>query len=99
MGKFYLYDDSGFLQGEGFCPDGDEYLQEREGINVGIGDVPEGVVYPPEPEKPYDYYRKQKYPPIGDQLDMLWHAMDDGVLPKVPSFYDAIKSVKDSIPK
>ena len=43
--------------------------------------------------------RVQYYPRIGDQLDMLWHGMNDGVLPKVDSFYDALKAIKDKYPK
>jgi len=43
--------------------------------------------------------RRKVYPSINDQLDMLWHAMDDGALPRVDSFYDAIKAVKDANPK
>lgn len=47
----------------------------------------------------YDQQRRENYPYIGDQLDMLWHAMDTGVLPKVIDFYDTIKTVKDQYPK
>ena len=47
----------------------------------------------------YQRNRAQNYPAMSDQLDMLWHAMDSGVLPKVDSFYDAIKAVKDEYPK
>ena len=43
--------------------------------------------------------RRQLYPPIAEQLDMLWHAMDRGELPVAPGFYEAIKSVKDAHPK
>lgn len=43
--------------------------------------------------------RIAEYPSITDQLDMLWHAMDDGLLPKDNSFYNSIKQVKDSFPK
>jgi hypothetical protein len=43
--------------------------------------------------------RKKQYPSVNEQLDMLWHAMDDGALPRVDSFYDAIKAVKDANPK
>jgi hypothetical protein len=42
--------------------------------------------------------RRAVYPSIEDQLDMLWHAMDAGALPRVDSFYDAIKAVKDANP-
>jgi hypothetical protein len=43
--------------------------------------------------------RKVAYPPIQDQLDALWHAMDAGVLPIVEDFYTPLKQVKDSHPK
>ena len=43
--------------------------------------------------------RREAYPPIGDQLDALWHAMDAGVLPKVAGFYDRISEVKVKFPK
>lgn len=43
--------------------------------------------------------RKAEYPPIEDQLDALWHAMDSGLLPKIPGFYDRIAAVKNKLPK
>lgn len=43
--------------------------------------------------------RRADYPAIGDQLDALWHAMRDGILPMVPAFYDPIAAVKDRFPK
>lgn len=42
--------------------------------------------------------RRNEYPAMGDQLDMLYKAMDSGVLPKVVEFYDSIKAVKDKHP-
>lgn len=42
----------------------------------------------------YKEKRVEQYPSIGDQLDMLWHAMNEGVLPKVNNFYDSILEVK-----
>lgn len=47
----------------------------------------------------YVAQRLAAYPGVGDQLDMLWHAMDDGTLPKVEPFYSQIKLVKDTYPK
>ena len=47
----------------------------------------------------YQRDRQPEYPSISDQLDMLWHAMDTGILPKVDSFYSINKSVKDKYPK
>lgn len=43
--------------------------------------------------------RAAEYPPFGDQLDALWHAMNENVLPKVEPFYSSIKAVKDKYPK
>ncbi len=47
----------------------------------------------------YQRDRQPEYPSISDQLDMLWHAMDTGILPKVDSFYSINKSIKDKYPK
>ena len=46
-----------------------------------------------------EYQRLRQYPSIGDQLDMLWHAIDNGTLNKTSDFYTAIKAVKDAHPK
>ena len=45
------------------------------------------------------YQRQRVYPSLGDQLDMLWHAIDNGTLNKTSDFYTAIKAVKDANPK
>ena len=55
-----------------------------------------------EPEQSaYAEQRRNAYPPIGDQLDMLWHSIDQN--PKLKSeyfeFYEAIKVVKIKYPK
>ena len=47
----------------------------------------------------YQRVRAREYPVIGDQLDMLWHAIDSGTLNKTSDFYTAIKAVKDAYPK
>jgi hypothetical protein len=46
-----------------------------------------------------EYQRLRQYPTIGDQLDMLWHAIDTNSLNKTSDFYTAIKAVKDAHPK
>jgi len=46
-----------------------------------------------------EYQRLRQYPSIGDQLDMLWHAIDAGTLNKTSDFYTTIKAVKDAHPK
>jgi len=53
------------------------------------------------PTPAYVSQRKSAYPSIGDQLDMLWHSIDQN--PKLKSeyfeFYEAIKAVKVKHPK
>ena len=39
------------------------------------------------------------YPKIAEQLDKLWHDIDEGKLDKNGEFYKYIKSVKDTFPK
>ena len=47
----------------------------------------------------YKNIRREKYPRIEEQLDMLWHSIDQGSLNKDSHFYKAIKTVKDEFPK
>ena len=51
--------------------------------------------------KAYARTREAAYPSIGDQLDMLWHAIDDNATLKTryADFHTAIKAVKDANPK
>jgi hypothetical protein len=53
----------------------------------------------PEPVKLYDENRAKLYPPTHEQLDMLWHAMDNGTMAKAEPFYSYIKAVKSAYPK
>jgi len=52
-------------------------------------------------ESNYVQQRKNAYPPIGDQLDMLWHSIDQNpeLKQKYFDFYEAIKQVKVKYPK
>jgi len=47
------------------------------------------------------YSGSTTYAPVGDQLDLLWHAIDaDADLKgKFSAFYNSIKAVKDANPK
>ena len=47
------------------------------------------------------YQRDRVYPSIGDQLDMLWHSIDQNPALKSEyfDFYEAIKAVKVKHPK
>jgi hypothetical protein len=47
----------------------------------------------------YKYKRKEEYPSIADQLDQLWHAMDNGEIPVALDFHKSIKEVKFKHPK
>lgn len=50
-------------------------------------------------EPSYSDLRRASYPSTGEQLDSLWHAMDDGILPKVEPFFSRILAVKQTHPK
>ena len=55
-----------------------------------------------EPEQSnYAQQRRSAYPQIGDQLDMLWHSIDQDpqLKSKYFDFYEAIKAVKVKYPK
>jgi hypothetical protein len=43
--------------------------------------------------------RKEAYPQVVDQLDMLWHGMNDDESKRIEPFYSAIKAIKDQFPK
>ena len=49
----------------------------------------------------YKSDRAASYPALGEQFDLLWHAIDaDADLKvKLAGFYNAIKAVKDANPK
>lgn len=47
----------------------------------------------------YKRKRSNDYPSITSQLDMLWHSMHTGEIPKSKDFYDAILEIKNKYPK
>ena len=68
---------------------------------ISVSDIQAKMV---EVQVEYDanqYQRDRVYPSIGDQLDMLWHSIDQN--PKLKSeyfeFYEAIKAIKVKHPK
>ena len=86
----------------------DSDLSEQEvffGCTVGS----DGIIIPKESDerktirelKAVRYNRKDEYPDIGEQLDMLYHAIDSNsdLKTKFSSFYTSIKAVKDKYPK
>ena len=54
-----------------------------------------------EPVQEYKNDRMMAYPTVGDQLDMLWHAIDanETLKTQFADFYNAIRAVKDAHPK
>ncbi len=49
--------------------------------------------------KEYQRLREPEYPKLADQLDMLWHAIDENKLDTSSDFYQSLKAVKDKYPK
>ena len=43
--------------------------------------------------------RSIEYPKLADQLDMLWHAIEENKLDTTSDFYQSLKAVKDKYPK
>jgi hypothetical protein len=77
----------------------DDSLPEFEGCEVFAGDPPTDLQFSPKPEPKYFEQRFKEYPYLGDQMDMFWHAMNDGVIPKIEPFFTQIKTVKEKYPK
>ena len=75
--------------------------------NAYIGGTYDGSSFTAKPagtdDRTYAQKREAAYPSIGDQLDMLWHAIDTGdwtaAKVKTTEFYTALKAVKDANPK
>ena len=100
----------------GFKPDTDFELQD-DGAGPYIKEWTSASPQPTEAEietahaewqaeydaQDYARARELAYPSIGDQLDMLWHAVDTGdwtaAKVKTTEFYTALKAVKDANPK
>lgn len=58
------------------------------------------ILLEPKDTRTYAEKRAMEYPEIGEQLDMIWHAIDSGEsLDKESDFYKALKAVKDKYPK
>ena len=49
--------------------------------------------------KEYARKRQTEYPALSEQLDMLWHAIDNGTLNKTSDFYTTLKAVKEKYSK
>ena len=82
--------------------DGNENITWLNGTTpISKADIEAKMV---EVQADYDakqYQRDRVYPSIGDQLDMLWHSIDQNPALKSQyfDFYEAIKAVKVKYPK
>jgi len=75
-------------------------LRDGELIEWSKGDKPtEEEIQSKMDSVAYARNRQLEYPQIGDQLDMLYHAIDAGKVDKTSDFYKALKAVKDKHPK
>jgi len=57
------------------------------------------LIDPPPTVLTYSQSRAGEYPLVGEQLDMLWHAIDQGALDKNSLFYTTIADIKNRFPK
>lgn len=57
------------------------------------------VPAPRPPDPPYVVNRRRAYPTTEQQLDWLWHAMDQNILPRIEPMYSQIKEIKLLHPK
>lgn len=114
MKFFTIYNAGGEILRSGHCSPDDFDIQAQPGeliveaqsdpgkdaVNPATGEIIKGGrPARPEPVLPYTELRRRAYPPIGDQLDMLWHAMNENVLPRVEPLYSQLLAVKQAHPK
>jgi hypothetical protein len=72
---------------------------ETDSVDPSTGRVVAGGRPPPPVDMDYRKARAAAYPALSEQMDMLWHAMDEFHMPRVEPFYSRIKAVKDAYPK
>jgi len=72
--------------------------QTRRFVFVEEAELVMGVVEG-DPEQTWLQKRRSSYGGLEDQLDMLWHDINDGALDQTGVFYTHIKTVKDNNPK
>lgn len=113
MTHFTIYNAAGEILRSGQCSDGDVDAQAGEGEFVLRAEsnpetdrvdpvtqtlIPNGKP-PPPVDMDYQRARMDVYPSVGEQLDMLWHAMDSNQMQRLEPFYSTIKAIKDAYPK
>lgn len=101
MSKFTIYDSANKPQWSMSCPDDQDQNQVAPpGMRLVKGEPPPSPVSAPMPPEP-DYVRKRReeYPSVTAQLEMLWDAMDASTMTRSEPFYSVIKAVKLRNPK
>lgn len=98
MIEYILKYSDGTVFQRGVCQSEDE-IPYLEGFTSEVIDPTDSRRPKGTPDPTYGDYRRMGYPSLGDQFDMLWHAMDDGIIPKIEPLYSEIKAVKDKHPK
>jgi hypothetical protein len=78
----------------------DVWVEGDELMDPKFRHTDQGFVFDPEvPARTYRDLRRSDYPTVQEQLDALWHAMDQGLLPKVEPMYSQVRAVKQRHPK
>lgn len=109
MAQYFYFDDAGvlFLKAkeqqsdliergytEKLVPDGFNHVKtetEDEYAEKTLTETEESMTYADN--------RVLSYPSIGEQLDKLFHDLENGTLDQTGEFFTAIKAIKDSNPK
>lgn len=114
MSNFVIYTPDGAIRRVVSCPDDEIELQLQPGeqhipgwadpMKDSVDSTAARVVNGGKPKPPprvetYADIRKRMYPSTAEQLDMLWHAMDQNPQQRMEPFYSTIKAVKDAVPK
>ena len=97
LGEIYVADG---IDKQGICPQVFEAIEAIEDKSNFVSEAQHKAnLLQAMEDRPYTAKRAESYPEIGEQLDMLWHAMNNDLIPKAEPFYSEIKSVKDAYPK
>ena len=114
MKHFVIHNAAGEILRTGICQDETFELQasgpdefvieaqadvEADAVNPQTGEIVQGGRPPAPIDMDYRKARADAYPSVNEQMDMLWHAMDEFHMPRVEPFYSRIKAVKDAYPK
>ena len=92
--KAQLKTDHPTLKSDGRVFDEEEY---NETINAWADEIRANEI--DQETNGYKYVRKETYPEIAEQLDLLYHDMTAGKGDKTGEWYKAVKAVKDANPK